>query len=207
MKKIMMLLLAAWLLAGCSSSELLYSWKAEKQATVKFSKVMVVGLMLDSDISLREQMENHFVGDLASKGYTAVSSLKELGPASFKGMTEQQALDAIRNSGADAVITIVLLDKEREKYYVPGRVYYSPYVVYHRRFWGYYSTMYNRIYEPGYYSVRTNLFWESNFYDLKNMQLLYSAQTKSFDPSSSSSMAHEYGKMIVKDMFTKGVIQ
>ncbi|HEY8894521.1 MAG TPA: hypothetical protein VIM79_06885, partial [Niastella sp.] len=60
--------------------------------------------------------------------------------------------------------------------------------------------MYNRVYGPGYYVTNTKYFWESNLFDVASKELIYSVQTESFDPASSESLAHEYGKLIVKDM-------
>ena len=91
------------------------------------------------------QIRSKRMDEIAEKGYAAVSSLKEYGPRSFENMKEAEVIGQLRNSGVDAVLTIVMLDKQRERYYIPGRVYYTPYIVYHRRFWGYYSTMYDRI--------------------------------------------------------------
>lgn len=194
------------LLTACSSSRITHSWKAENISSKKFNKIMVVAMIKDNDIAKREMMENHLIGDLAERGYTAVSSIKEYGPKSFEGMKEEEVLNKLQNTGVDAVLTIVMLDKQRERYYVPGRVYYSPYVIYHRRFYRYYNTMYDRIYSPGYYQVNTRYFWESNLYDLSTKELLYSVQTESFDPESAQSLGHEYGKLIVKDMFDKNVL-
>ena len=109
-------------------------------------------------------------------------------------------LDKLQNSGFDAVITIVLLDKQKERYYVPGRLNYSPYAGYYHHFWGYYTTIYDRVYAHGYYVTNTKYFWESNLFDVASKELIYSVQTESFDPASSESLAHEYGKLIVKDM-------
>lgn len=163
-------------------------------------------MLKNNDRDFREKMEDHVVGDLIDLGYNAVSSLNEFGPKSFEGLKEEDAIAKLQNSGADAVITVVLLDKEKERKYIPGRVVYSPYSMYYRRFGGYYSTMSSRVFSPGYYAEQTNYFWESNFYELTNKELLYSIQTKSFDPSSASSLAHEYGRLIVKDMVKHGVL-
>ena len=168
---------------------------------------MIVALVKNKDHNLREKMEKHLADDLLAKGQNASSSFSELGPKSFEGMNENQVLDKIKKLGADAVLTIVLLNKEKERYYVPGRVYYSPYIIYHRRFWGYYTTIYDRIYEPGYYSENTDYFWESNFYDLESKDLIYSVQTKSFNPESTETLAHEYGKVICNDMMEKGLLK
>ena len=193
-------------LMGCSSSRITHSWKAENILSKKYNKILVLGLNGDTDISTREKMENHMAGDLVELGYTAVSGLKEYGPKSFRKMDEETLVEKLQNSGFDAVITIVLLDKSKERNYVPGHVYYSPYMIYQRRLWGYYSTIYDRIYEPGYYTVNTRYFWESNFYDLTTKELIYSVQTESFDPASSENLGHEYGKMIVMDMVKNHVL-
>ena len=194
-------------MAGCKSSMITHSWKSETASQKKYNKIMIVALVKNKDHNLREQMEKHLVDDLLAKGQNASSSFSELGPKSFEGMNENQVIDKIKKLRADAVLTIVLLDKEKEKYYVPGRVYYSPYIIYHRRFWGYYTTIYDRIYEPGYYSENTDYFWESNFYDLANKDLVYSVQTKSFNPETLESLAHEYGKVICNDMLEKGILK
>lgn len=101
--------------------------------------------MQDNDRNLREKMETHHTGDLSERGYMAISSLKEYGPKSFENMKEEEVLNKLKNSGVDAVITVVLRDRQKERYYVSGRINYWPYAPYHHRFYGYYNTMYNRI--------------------------------------------------------------
>jgi hypothetical protein len=193
-------------LMGCSTSRITHSWKTDVIPGKNYNKIMVVGLLLNNDRNLREKMENHLVNDLTERGYTVVSSLKEYGPKSFEKMKEEEVIKKLHNSGVDAVITIVLLDKKRERDYIPGQIYYSPYTLYLRRFPGYYNTLYDRIYTQDYYQVNTKYFWESNFYDVKSNELLYSVQTESFDPDTAERLAHEYGKLIVKNMAGQGII-
>lgn len=193
--------------AACSSTKVTTSW-TEKNITPKaYNKILVLGLIKDNDLELRKSMEQHLVNDLTSHGCTAISALEEYGPKAFEGMDEEKALKKIRKSGVDAVMTIVLLNKEQEREYVPPRIYYSPYVGYYGRFWGYYTTMNSRIYETGYYQENTKYFWESNFYTMEEgRKLIYSVQTKSFNPGSASALAHEYGKLIVHNMMSHGVL-
>lgn len=193
--------------AGCSSSKITTSWKAENTVPQKYNKIMVLGLIRETDRTIQENMENHFVGDLHDLGYNAVSSLKEYGPKAFDNMDEAAALAKLKTSGVDAVITIVMLDKQKERKYVPGNVYYSPYSYYSNHFWGYRSTLYRRIYEPGYYVTDTKYFWESNLYDMSTQKLIYSVQTESFDPINSEILGHEYGQLIVKDMVKQNVLK
>jgi hypothetical protein len=153
-------------------------------------------------------MEEHLVGDLKALGYDAVCSCDEFNPKAFENMSEKQALNKLNNSSIDAVLTIVMLNKSKEIYYVPGRIQYSPINTYRGRFWGYYSDIYGRVYSPGYYTSDTKYFWESNFYELSNGPgLLYSAQSQSFDPASAQGLGHEYGQMIVKDMVAKNLLK
>ena len=201
-------LTAALITAGCASTSIITnSWKADNVAAKKYNKILVLGIIRDSDRGLREKMENHFVGDLKDLGYDAVSSLKEYGPNAFNNMDEESAVNKIKYSGMDAVITIVLLDRKKERNYVPGYMHFSPYGYYYNRFWGYHSTLYRRIYESGYYVNESKYFWESNFYDMSDQKLIYSVHTNSFDPVNTESMAHEYGRMIVKNMVKQSVLK
>ncbi len=190
----------------CSTSTITHSWKSSFSREGKMKKIMVVSFVHPNDHSLRENMEMHLASDLINRGFEAVSSFKIYGPNSFLNEKEESVINKFRDGGVDAILTIVLLNKEKEKHYIPGRVYYSPYYIYHRRFWGYYTTIYDRVYEPGYYSENTKYFWESNLYDLTNKELLYSVQTKTFNPSSTDQLAHEYGKLICKDLMNSGIL-
>jgi hypothetical protein len=207
MKTLLSVAVSGLLLISCATSRITSSWKAPDAAPQHYNKIMVLGLIRTADRTLREKMENHMVGDLQSLGYNAISALQEYGPKAFDNMDEQTAMNKLKNSGVDAVITIVMLDKEKEKSYVPGHIYYySPYSYYYRHFWGYHTAIYRRIYEPGYYVTNTKYFWESNVYDLYTQKLLYSVQTQSFNPSDSESLGHEYGQLIIKDITKQGIL-
>lgn len=195
------------LIAACTTSRITSSWKAENTVPEKYSKIMVLGLIREADRTIQEKMEDHLVGELQGLGYAAVSSMKEYGPKAFDKTDEEAAISKLKNSGVDAVLTIVLLDKKKERKYIAGTIYYSPYGYYHNHFWGYRTVLYHRIYEPGYYVSDTRYFWESNLYDMSTQKLVYSVQTQSFDPANSESLGHEYGQMIVKDMVKNNILK
>ncbi len=186
------------LVMGCHTSKITTSWKGSNLISYQYDKILVLGLIKDNDRLLQENMENHFIGDLKNLGYHSISALKEYGPKAFNKMDEETAISTLQNSGVEAILTIVLLDKKKERKYVPSNPI---------RFWSHSRDFYDRIYTPGYFVTDTKYFWESNFYDMKTQQLLYSVQTTSFDPSDKESMAHEYGKMIVKNMVKQKILQ
>jgi hypothetical protein len=196
-----------FLLVGCGpATQITSSWKADNIQPGKYKKLVVLGLVRENDRTIREKMEQHLVNDLKEMGYDAVCSCDEYNPKAFENLNEEQSIDKLRNSGVDAVLTVVLLDKTQERYYVPGRVVYSPYTVYQGRFWRYSRVMYDRIYTEGYYTTNTKYFWESNLYDLASNTLVYSSQSQSFDPFTAESLAHDYGQTIIKDMVKKNVL-
>ncbi|WP_187774835.1 hypothetical protein [Pedobacter sp. BS3] len=192
--------------AGCSSTQLVSSWKAPDGTLQRYNKILVIALMGAKDRDIRESVENAMVTNLKSHGINAGSAYAEYGPKAFEAADEQAALNRIRRNGYDGAFTIALLDKEKEKRYTPGSVSYVPYT-YYNRFWGYYHTVYTRLYNPGYYSVTTNYMLEANFYNLSADKLEYSAQTKSFDPSSAQTLASEVSNTLIDDMIKKKIVR
>jgi hypothetical protein len=206
MKKIHMLVLLL-VMAGCSTSKITTFWKAPDIQVQQYNKIMVLALVPQREGGLQEKMEDHLVGDLQDLGYNVVSALKEFGPKAFDVSDEEAAIAKLQNSGVDAVITVVLLDKKKESNYVPGRLIFSPYGYYYGHFGGYRAALYHRIYEPGYYVTDTKYFWESNLYEMKTQKLIYSVHTESFDPVNAASLGHEYGILIVNNMVRQQVLQ
>jgi hypothetical protein len=207
MKAIKILILAAIMvvIASCSgSTKITSSWKSPAATNLDSKKIMVLALLPDKDRELQKNMENELVDELKAKGIQAVSAFEDFGPKYFP-QDEQKALNKLHESGIDAVLTIVLLDKNKDKTYNPGRVDIYP-VGYYRTWFGYYRTVYSRVYTPGYYTSNTRFYWESNLYDLEGNKLLYSAQSESFDPSSVSQLASDYSKKIIGDMAKQGLI-
>lgn len=146
--------------------------------------------MRDNDRAMQEKMENHLVGDLKDIGYSVLSSLNEYGPNAFKKGDTAAAIIRLKESDADAALTIVLLDKEKEQQYIADNN--------RNLFTGHSYEMYERIYEAGYYVTNTKYFWKTNLYNFKTKKLIYSAQTESFNPDDVETLAHQYGKLIIK---------
>lgn len=196
-----------FLFSGCgTTTRMTNSWKSEKINQDNVRNIIVLGLMRNSDATLREKMEQHLVDDLKALGYDAICSCNEYNPDAFKNMSEVAAINKLRNAGADAVLTIVLLDIKRESYYMPGKVLSTQNIYYQNSFWNYSRMMFEKVNEEAYYIIDTKYFWESNLFDLKENKLIYSAKSQSFDPGSTERLGHEYGKVIVNDLVKKKVL-
>jgi hypothetical protein len=205
MKNIFFAMLAV-MFVSCQTSKITYIWTAENISPKKYNKILVLGFMTDNDRELQAKMENHITADLNEMGLSAFSANQLFAPGTFVKGDTARAIEAINSKGFDAVLTIVLLNKVKEKYYIPGRVEYTPFATYYNRFGRYYYTLYDRIYTEGYYTTDTKIFWESNFYDVMEKKMVYSAQTQSFDPGSRESLAHYYGLLITNNLVKKKVL-
>lgn len=202
--KLTTVMLVAGLFFSCSNTKLTSSWKASDAVTRPYHNIMVWGILTEKDSALKADMETHLVNDLADRGYHAISSLSVFGTKSYKKLTEKEIVDQFKNSGVDAVITIVLLDKQKEELYVPPSMVNSPANYDHVD--KYYSAVYDKVFSPGYYVTTTNYFWESNLFEVNRDKLVYTARTKSFDPASANAQAHENGLILIKDMVKKKII-
>jgi hypothetical protein len=151
-------------------------------------------------------MEKHLAGDLNDIGYSAFAASDVYLPGTFVKGDTAKAIEALNNKGFDAVLTVVLLNKEKEKHYIPGRVTYTPYAPYHDRLDLYYYSMHDRIQTEGYYESATKIFWESNFYDRNSKKMIYSSQTESFDPGSKETLAHYYGVLLANNLVKSKVL-
>lgn len=204
--KILILISTIGLFAACSSTKVTSSWKSPEATAINLSvkKIMVAALLPDRERELQKSMEKKLVRELNAKGINAVSAYATYGPKYFS-QDEQKAISKLHEAGVDGVLTVVLLDKNKERTYNPGSSRIAP-VGFYRNWFGYYSTIYSRVYSPGYYTSANKYYWESNLYDLNPEKLLYSAQSQSFDPSSIAQLANDYSEKILSDMTKQGLV-
>ncbi len=212
MRVLIAFLFFAFVAASCGSSTYVTnSWKKPDATARNFKHIAVMVLNGNEPVGrgTRQQMETDMAAALQKQGYNAFSTYAQYGPQRLERTSEDAAIKQLQSSNADAILTVVLLDKSKEKSYVPASVSYAPVGGYYNRFWGYYTTVYDRMYSPGYYTTNTRYFWEANLYDLTQNgdALVYTAQSESFDPSSAESLGRAYARTIVADMDKAGIIR
>jgi len=205
MKKLFFIPLLAFLIS-CQPSKITQSWTAKDARPTKYKKILVLGVLTDNDNELQSLIENHLADDLRDMGYLAIASNKVFPAGTFVKGDTARATAAINGKGFDAILTIVLLDKKKEPYYVPGRITDFTYYDKNSRFNRYYNTVAEQIYTPGYYGEETKYIWENNFYDLYSRRLIYSARSRSFDIGSKSTLAHTYGLLMAQSLLEKNIL-
>lgn len=187
-------------LAGCSSTSLTASWIDPDAKTVEGKSIAI--FCLTPRLDVRDKIETQMSDEFKAKGVNAMRSMDFITP----GKMEKEVIELIlKQNKIDGVIIVSLLDAQKETSYVPGSTAYVP-AYYGRPFYGYYGAMYGVVYDPGYYQTTTSYFVECNAYRLSDEKLVYSAQTKSVDPSSIDKFAYDFSRLIVNDLIKKGVM-
>lgn len=207
MKKILLSAATAIVLFSCSSTKLISSWKAKDASVNKYDKVLVIAITGSKDREIRQSVEQAMAQRLQEAGITAVTAMDQYGPKKFDKLSEEAAVKMVSDNGFDAVMVIALVDKNNQRNYTPAYTTNTPVAVMRGgRWYPYYSVLYDRTYTPGYYTTSTNYTLEANFYATKGDKLEYSAQAKSFDPGSASTLASDFSKTVIEDMKKKAVV-
>ena len=199
-------MLCAAVLCSCQTSKITATWTDKNVSPKKYNKILVLGVLKDNDSVLQSKMEKHLAGDLNDLGYSAFAASDVFPLNTFAKGDTTKAIEALNSKGFDAVLTVVLLNKEKEEQYVPGRTIHTSYAPYHDRLDLYYYSMYDRIQTEGYYEYGTKIFWESKFYDRYSKKMIYSSQTESFDLGSKENLAHYYGALLANNLVKSKVL-
>lgn len=216
MKKIILLSILLIFLSyfySCSSvTEVTGTWKKPATVAQKYNKICVLGA--SKDIVKRSMVEKAVVTQMSLYGINAVAGVNIL-PDNFIDSDNNSKVDSedksvlaakLKEAGVDGVFLITLQDVKKSEQYVPGTSYYAPYsgfYPFYNNYWG----AYNMVNTPGYYVQNTNYFLSSNFYNLSTEQLLWSAQSNTFDPQSLSDFTKSYASSVVEQFASSGVVK
>ncbi len=203
MKKFLVLALASLMLYACSSTSVVSSWTPQDATKVSFKKVLVVGLMGSKERELRENTENAVAQILIANGINAVSAMKVIGPSLPNHSDNKDTIDKeLQASGYDGVMLISLIDKEKQ---VNVNTYGAAGFPGWYGYYSWYGGMYG-MYPQMSVTTTTNYALEANLYTVTPEKLIYSAQTKSYDPSNATELAKSFASAVIADMQKKGLI-
>jgi len=161
---------AALLLAGCAATKIVNQWSDPSYAAASFKRIMVIGV--SKQTSIRRTFEDEFVAQLRVAGTDAAPGyefIPEDGPAE-----EPRLARAVKQAGADAVITTRLVRVEKQAEYIPGT--YGPYPGF--GFYRWYSSAWVGFYEPPRLHFYDIYISETSLYDVRNDRLVWSGIAK-----------------------------
>lgn len=190
-------------LASCSSSkEPVGVWvNTEKIQGKSFSNIFIV--VMTADIEARSVIENDLAAAAVAKGYKAVKSIDVLPPSlnDPKLPSKEDVINKVIENNCDAIFVAALLKKEDSLHYTPSKTKYAPntHVASYGNFYGYYSNYSSALSTNAYYTVEKKYFIQSNLYDVATKEIMWSVQSKIFDPASLKDFSRIYtGSLILK---------
>lgn len=209
---VLLMFLSSMLFYSCSSSSsIVGSWKKPAFNGKKFNKIVVIAVAKNP--AVRSTMEKEIVARLKESKITAVSGTDIIPENIIKWsddnkVTEESRamiVEKIKQNNIDGGLVIALKDIKDSEHYVPGTVY-TPYAGYHS-FYNYYYTGYGTVYSPGYVEKTTQVFLLSNLYDVSKDELLWSAQSETYNPASLKELASSYSGTLVREIIEEGIIK
>jgi hypothetical protein len=193
MKSLAAACLAVLLASGCASTKLSEVFVDSHFQGGPFKKLMVIGL--GASEGGRVQFENAVCDKLAGQGILGVASNNVI------AASEDVTRDAVRawaaTDGYDAVMVTRIRDVKKDTTYKPPT---------YTDFYGYWGSYGSFVTSPGYVLETTTIVIETTVFDVATAKPVYSAVSKSFQPSSREEVIRELVPLIVNDMTTRGLL-
>ena len=188
----------ALLLSGCAATQIINQWSDPSYPAASFKRIMVIGV--SKQTSIRRTFEDEFVAQLKALGTDAVPSY-EFTPED--GQVEESRLArAVKQAGADAVITTRLVRIERQAEYIPGT--YGPYPGF--GFYRWYSSAWLGFYEPPRLRFYDIYISETTLHDVRNDRLVWSGIAKTTKLDDIRSEIKEYVEVVIAALREKNLL-
>ena len=208
-KNIIYFLAIGFFCACGTTTSITSSWRKPNATANGYRNIFIAAM--SSNIPAKQAVESGLQAQLQQRGLTVTKSM-DVFPPNFStqiGQKKELILSKIQSTNANGILTIALLKKETENRFVrTGGGYWNPGLRYgyYNRFWNYYSNWYPSLYAPGYYDQEQVYYLETNLYDAKTEELIWAAQSETYDPSSIDDFLKGYVKSILEQMQKDGLI-
>lgn len=205
---IALLILLLW---ACSpSTRITASWVEPSARNGMVSGKTIFIASLTRNMEVRTKLEDAMAEQAGLRQIRAIKSTAQFSPDFYQNLpAERQFLSQIRETGADVILTVSLIDVQSETRYVRGnQAAYTPYTSYrwYGGFYSYFNYWRPMFYEPGYYVTDKTYFMETNLYDANTDRLIWSAQSETINPGSIDNFVNTYPKVIFDQLSKDGLL-
>ena len=194
-------LLSALMLTACGATTKIPSaWRNPAHQGAPYQKVFVIGVG-ENDAN-RRLFEDRFAAALSGEEGNALPSYGAL-PQSQQ-LSEAEIRGAIRGGGFDGVVITQLIAVDEKTEYVPPRTHTQPGYV--REYHDYYGYSWEVAHRAGYYQTHTIVRLETNLYDVGTGDLVWSGQSETLNPSSTTDIIDSVTKAVAKRLREESLI-
>jgi hypothetical protein len=209
MKIFSMALLMVGIMSCGSATKITGSWINPDAKGKPSNNKSVFIASLSRNMEVRTKLEAALADEAAKHNIKAIKSTDYFTPEFYQNKpTKEQLLSQIKKTGADAILTVTLINRESNTRYVPGSAGYAPMPGFrwYGGFYSYYNYWYPYLYDPGYYVTDKTYFLETNLYDVDTEELIWSAQSQTVNPASIDQFVKDYPKKLVARMEKDGLL-
>lgn len=176
------------------------SWRiSDKHITISsLNKVLVVAMF--KTLAENRIAEDQMASYLKGKAIVSYNYLNE----NFNKDNEELIRSKIKSDGFDGVITMRLIDVDKESNYIPGSI--NTYPIYNRTFGGYYFRNWRSYSSPGYFTMTKIYTVEVNVFSIKEDKIIWTGVTKTTNPNGADKLTAEITKVVYKQMVKEGFV-
>ena len=194
--------LAAVAISGCTSTNLVQTWRDPNYRAQPVRRVFIVAVMPQD--AYRVSFENALAQALIAKGFQAATASSVFPPGQ---LDKEQVAQYVLANQVDLVI-VQRLNKQISTEYVPPTMAYVPPAPYYGGWYGYYGYGYGAVYSPGYMTENVNVIAETNVYtaQTKPEMLVWSGQSNTFNVESAQGAAQSLSATLVADLIRAQIL-
>jgi hypothetical protein len=187
------------------STKLVASWKNPEYSGPIFRRILVLGMSAKPGV--RADFEDALSKLVVRDGIEAIPGNTILLRPEGTQLDLSYLKTQVKEFKIDAVIVSRLVKVDKNITYVPGQPYVMPYP-YYGSFYGYYGNVYPMVYSPDYLREDTTVRVETNVYAVSSGegQLVWTAVSDTFNPSSANKVIDGLSKLIVKELQKEAVL-
>jgi len=213
MKALTAIIASLILITGCRpATEVTASWRDTEREAGPYNSVFLAAIV--DNRNLRQTIEMEFADRLSGRNVTTATSSETFRPTFFdEGQPDrEQLVEMIHETGKESILTITLIDEEREERFVPGgpagpRFHPGGTFGYYGTFPGYFDHWYGRAWNTGYYATDRRYIMETNLYDAESLELVWSAQSTTLNPGTEANFARQYVDALKAELREEGFIR
>jgi hypothetical protein len=194
-------ILAAALLAGCSSTTFESAWKAPDAGPLAYSGRKVAAIFVSSNESTRRVAEDTLAREITKRGAQGVAAYTLLSPADLKD--KEKARDKLLKAGCAGAVMMRVTGKEQQIRATPAAWTGPGYA----SFSGYSDWGWDEVYEPGYLSTDTIVSIETLVYSLDKDKLVWAGTSETFNPSQTEAFVEDLADSAAEQLKKDGLIQ
>lgn len=188
------------ILASCSHTKLDEVWKADDLAMFSPSRILVIGV--SDQEAPRRLYEDELAAALVDAGCIAIPCADSL--SSGTQLNRADVEQAVTSHNTDTVmITHVVKVERREVYHPPTQIAVPVRV---GGYYGQYTMAYRDVTTPGYLSEDVTVVLKTSLFDVKTDQLIWSAQSRTFELSETDKIIQSVVKALVHNLRASGLL-